>query len=305
MSVFDTRQGLVHGRQSATPAPPSWVPGKMPERKKANLDAGERMKGLDPHEKFMGVAEYGDRVEQEAARLGRTHVVLSFGARNGGALFAQWLRSELMRHFCFKQTNNVYLDTFSLREFYGTKAVILGDKAGGLASMNDAWADYYKNAVRQAHTMIFVATAEWFRSAFCGRELNEYSAENARRRQDGRPTLRGIALRFPGPGTSSAAFGNMLEITAEQRYAVADPAERGKLQGNYRDFWTVDQRVMHRLLPDVRRGEPAGAILAHFDACRAAEKAAAKRDRFLLGLRPGERAEYLTWEATHGAAMGR
>jgi len=44
-----------------------------------------------------------------------THVVLSFGSREGGgAMFAQWLRREIKGAKALAKENNVYLDTEGL-----------------------------------------------------------------------------------------------------------------------------------------------------------------------------------------------
>lgn len=60
------------------------------------------------------------RVRSIADRHGPTHVVLSFGARDGGATFAQWLRLEIMRAKGWNQPNNVSLDTMGLAAVPGT-----------------------------------------------------------------------------------------------------------------------------------------------------------------------------------------
>src|SRR5687767_4768045 len=101
-----------------------------------------------------------DRARSIAQRYGETRVIVSFGAADGGALFAQWLRVELMRLKRYREPNSVYLDTIALSQVPGTELRMreIRPTAGGLASMNEGWADYYKYAVATAHTMIFVAT---------------------------------------------------------------------------------------------------------------------------------------------------
>lgn len=61
----------------------------------------------------------------------------------------------------YTQPNNVYLDTFGLDNVPGTRheMKLIRPTAGGLASLNEAWDEYYRYAVSTAHTMIFVATA--------------------------------------------------------------------------------------------------------------------------------------------------
>ncbi|MFN6567171.1 hypothetical protein [Dendronalium sp. ChiSLP03b] len=98
-----------------------------------------------------------------------TDVILSFGSIDGGAMFAQWLQREIMQRKGYTQNNNVYLDTFALDHVPGTEYIMkeIRATAGGLASLNKAWEEYYRYAISVAHTMIFVATKAWFASLYC------------------------------------------------------------------------------------------------------------------------------------------
>jgi hypothetical protein len=193
-----------------------------------------------------------DRARSIAQRYGETRVVLSFGAADGGALFAQWLRVELMKLKGYREPNNVYLDTVALSQVPGTELRMreIRPTAGGLASMNEGWTDYYRYAVSMAHTMVFVATKAWYRSPYCGNELKWYIAENQERRQGGRRSLRGLALTFPEEG-GLTVFGGMRSIRARKKYAVDDPRKRMKLSGNYRDFWMVDDASLRELSGEI------------------------------------------------------
>lgn len=39
-----------------------------------------------------------DTIQQIVSKYGTTHIVLSFGAADGGAMFAQWLQRRCDRH---------------------------------------------------------------------------------------------------------------------------------------------------------------------------------------------------------------
>lgn len=189
------------------------------------------------------------RVRSIADRHGPTHVVLSFGARDGGATFAQWLRLEIMRAKGWSQPNNVYLDTIGLAAVPGTSLSMrqVGPGTGGLCSLNDGWNAYYRHAMRQAGHMIFVLTAAWQRSPNCAGELRDFHQENLRRRGAGEPPLRAIALGFADGGITPFP-GDAILIPAQQRHAVAAAAARARLGGMYRDFWTLDPASLSRLL---------------------------------------------------------
>jgi hypothetical protein len=164
-----------------------------------------------------------DTIQQIVSKYGTTHIVLSFGAADGGAMFAQWLQREIMQRKGYTQPNNVYLDTLALDRVPGTRFVMkeIRPTAGGLASLNEDWNEYYRYAMSTAHTMIFVATAAWFSSFYCRRELHYFIAENQTREQQGQRRLSGVALTFSESGTSSD-FAGMVAIPTTKRYVVAD-----------------------------------------------------------------------------------
>jgi hypothetical protein len=227
-------------------------------------------------------AEYstGQNVPRD---MGRTRIVFSFGAGGGGALFAQWLRRELMRALGLTEPNAVFIDTVALSEVPGTtlkmcpvlerrpggKAGIanrfyepLGatTTAGGLASMNGQWHDHYIAAMEQAQLMIFVLTSAWLNSWWCLKELGDFvelntarMAANANRPPgERRPPLRAVALCIDGevPFSRVGHFG-MTGINARRAYVVEDEAKRAKLTGNYKDFWLIDDAAYYRLLAEV------------------------------------------------------
>lgn len=207
-------------------------------------------------------------VEELEARYGKPKIVLSFGARDGGALFAQWLREELRRRKGYAAAQNaVYLDTIALQNNVGTKLTMrtivetpmrtsrlwnshsMVPTAGGLASMNQAWRWYYKYAVKNAHTMIFMVTKAWSESSYCRDELDIFKEENERRGKKGRDLLKGICLKFED-GLALAA-PNMQVIEARKVYVVSDQNVRNGLTGNYRDLWILNDEAMTKLMASI------------------------------------------------------
>ena len=92
------------------------------------------------------------RAEAIARQHGTSHIVLSFGAAGGGALFARWLRFQLMERLGLKQPNNVYLDTIGLSLVDETKFMVRDGRRPwmtGVASMNGGWRAYYRVAISQ------------------------------------------------------------------------------------------------------------------------------------------------------------
>jgi hypothetical protein len=164
-------------------------------------------------------------------------------------MFAQWLQREIMQLKGYTQPNNVYLDTLALDRVPGTTFVMkeIRPTAGGLASLNEEWNEYYRYAMSTAHTMIFVATAAWFSSPYCRRELQYFIAENQTREQQGQRRLSGVALTFSESGTSSD-FAGMVAIPTTKRYVVADKKKRLRLSGNYREFWIVDEATLQKVV---------------------------------------------------------
>lgn len=178
-----------------------------------------------------------------------THVVVSFGAADGGAMFAQWLHRELVKWKGYTESDNVYLDTFALDRVPNTtyKMREIRPTAGGLASLNEEWEKYYKQAISTAHTMIFVATAAWFSSSYCRRELDYFITENQFRARGGLHPVFGVALTFPDSEMSSD-FEKMTVIQTRKSYVVADKKKRLTLTGNYRDFWIVDEATLQKVV---------------------------------------------------------
>jgi hypothetical protein len=164
-------------------------------------------------------------------------------------MFAQWLQHEIMHRKGYTQPNSVYLDTFALDHVPGTEYVMkkIRPTAGGLASLNEAWEEYYRYAISVAHTMIFIATKAWFVSPYCQNEMSCFIAENQARSQIGHSELSGIVLTFSESEITSE-FAGMTLISAIKRYVVADEKKRLKLTGHYRDFWVVDEETLQKVV---------------------------------------------------------
>lgn len=90
-----------------------------------------------------------------------------------------------------------------------------------------------------ADSMVFIFTAAWFKSAWCGRELNYFIKENEQRRQDGAPLLKGIGIAFTDEGAPASAPG-LTMINARKQYLVPQAAMRKQLTSAYADSFIVD-----------------------------------------------------------------
>ena len=102
-------------------------------------------------------------------------------------------------------------------------------------------------AISTAHAMIFVATAAWFSSSYCRRELKYFIKENQFRAREGLRPLFGVALTFPDSEMSSD-FVEMTVIPTTKSYVVADKEKRLTLTGNYRDFWIVNEATLQEVV---------------------------------------------------------
>jgi len=145
--------------------------------------------------------ELVDRAEKSSVLHGRTHVVLSFGARNGGAYFGKWLRYMIMKREGWTRKNSVYLDTECLKGVPDTTYNVVDASRPwliGVASLNPGWKEYYRYAMHQAGAMIFAATPEWSDSTYCAQEKRYYIYENAWRRRNRQPPLRAVELSLGG-----------------------------------------------------------------------------------------------------------
>ncbi len=146
-----------------------------------------------------------------ARRYGRSRVVLGFGAANGGALFARWLRWNIMRRFGYTEPNAVYLDgdapvPETCVEAHAPDRPWLT----AVASRNDGWRAYSRAAMAQSRAVIFVGTKEFGESAWTPEELEYFDDAHRERARERRPPLKGIALVFPGctvtfPGITTLA----------------------------------------------------------------------------------------------------
>ena len=160
----------------------------------------------------------------ESDYWGKTQIVLSFGTRGDGGLFATWLRSRLMIALGLAQANAIYIDSIGLQRYVQTyrsdseiqnwtastnprdnarSHVQVNDPKTGtlkykaMATLYDGWQDDYKRAMSEAHTMIFAATQEWLNSTNTQNELAWFKDLNTiRRNKPGARPLTGLVLRF-------------------------------------------------------------------------------------------------------------
>ena len=196
-------------------------------------------KGVKPTTAGTANVDLGaQRAAQIAAQHGEAHVVLSFGARGGGAYFARWLRWQVMQAKGLSKPNNVYLDTVALAEVPATNFAVVDARKPwltGIASFNGGWRAYYRNAIMQAQVMIFVGTREWSASPWCRGEYDYYSHEVERRARAQAKPLRGIALMMPG---CTETFAGMPSLMARQE----------RVDPRYEDYWHIDGQSLLRLL---------------------------------------------------------
>ena len=195
------------------------------------------------------------RIKHLVEAYGRCRVVTSFGAADGGSIFVIWLRDKIMSAKGWHEPNAVYVDFFALEHVPGTKAdteylrALDGTqrKSGRPTSRNEGWAEYYRYAMGMADCMIFLFTAAWFKSAWCGRELNYFIKENEQRAHDGVPPLKGIGLSFTEEGAPPSAPG-LTMIPAKKEYLVANKSCRAKLESAYADAFIVDDATLQRVM---------------------------------------------------------
>ena len=173
-----------------------------------------------------------------AAQHGRAHVVLSFGARGGGAYFARWLRWQIMQAKGLTRPNHVYLDTVALAEVPETRVATVDARKPwltGVASFNGGWRAYYRNAITQAQVMLFVGTPEWSASPWCRGEYDAFRREVEERRRAQRPSLRGVALLLPG---CTERFADLPQLMASPE----------RVDPRHDDYWHINGQSLLRLL---------------------------------------------------------
>jgi hypothetical protein len=178
-------------------------------------------------------------------------IMISFGARGGGAEFALWLRERLLEKKRLRGTE-VYIDTIGmlLEGFGETNLVQRGTETAGIfAAYNDAWKGYYEYAMYQAQTTIFIVTQEWYASPNCREEhtwyvkLNDYVPNS----------MKGISLVMEDDALSSdtpdpvVALPRTLQMSAKRQWAVKDAMKRRQLTGNLKNVWTIDDEKLNQL----------------------------------------------------------
>lgn len=200
-----------------------------------------------------------------------TKVILSFGGADHGAPFVHWLRDAIMKDRGYYGEDEVYVDAVALRKFCpsldergnelpntsgGAQTAIKAVNGGtytGLAAKNEDWNKYYKKAMSEAHTMIFVATEAWNNSEWCQLELAQYMQENMNRKNKRRTEIKGIALTFPvdtdctiGPRPVSITFKGPKEVVATKVPAPAFNCPQGKIGG-----WVIDYNSLQKVLDEI------------------------------------------------------
>ena len=193
-----------------------------------------------------------ERAERLWAQYGRPRIILSFGARGGGAEFALWLHAQILRRKGLRDTE-VYLDTVAmLKEGIGeTHLKLAGTGTAGIyKAYNPAWRGYFEYALYHASVMVFIVTQEWYESPNCREEHAWFIKLN-----DMTPnSLHGISLVMEDDALSSDkpapvnALPNTIPLHAKRQWVVSDATQRRKLTGNQKNLWVIDEVDLNRLL---------------------------------------------------------
>ena len=207
---------------------------------KTTREARKVQKRVSSDPTLTTASEAGDKTDASGPRE-RTKIILSFGAQDGGATFAQWLRLKLCERLQLDTGQpEVYLDTIDLRSKGGTTLALTlpgtkekkhtGGHSGGVAALNPDWNKHYTTAMSEADVMVFVLTREWQKSPNCEQEYAQFCNERQRREtairehkrrpEEGPPPRRLIGLSLVFPGEKGAPSG--LACTAPI-YATKQP----------------------------------------------------------------------------------
>jgi hypothetical protein len=185
---------------------------------------------------------------------GFPEIVISFGARGGGAEFALWLREQIQKKTGLMRPTQVYIDTIGmLNEQFDETALTLGgtETAGIFKARNAHWAGYFTYALQSAHTVIFVVTREWMASKNARDEyywFNDLSWQDPGKRK-------GISLVIDLEDSASlwARLRNRLhhlrgttEVRATREWEL-NPAQRRSIKGNLKNLWKIGTSDLGRL----------------------------------------------------------
>ena len=165
-------------------------------------------------------------------RTDPSKVVLSFATKDGGAGVAMVLRQAIMQRKGYLKPDDVYMDSVALAQNPTSNVKPVDPSRGqgwkGQISLNDAWNQFYRQAIEECHTMIFIVSPEWTLSKWCKGELDHYEQVNWWRQSVGRKRIKGIALMWGGQINSSEIdvridISNSVSQFAGNIDAITDP----------------------------------------------------------------------------------
>ena len=190
-----------------------------------------------------------------------TRILMSFAMIDGGAMFAQWLRNRLMKHYGLYSTDSVYVDFVSARSgacVYGVqddalvprhhgnivlderKEMLSASKARLIGAKHGDWESLFEAAMSQAGVVLFVLTKGFMNSKWCRQELDGFKVL-----MDKRPRLRGVVLDLDGIGFDAGARGLPLD-----RVRLVS-SQRQSMQGGMlwdRGLWGISEGAYRELL---------------------------------------------------------
>ena len=190
-----------------------------------------------------------------------TKVLISYSVAGMGFVFVQWLRRMIMTRRNYASIDSVYVDTVSMRQlapadtqdrirmfFQGItpSTIDVSRRFAGpeyentaqhpdqgrftyLGAHNKMWNANFKQAMSEAHTMIFAITDGWLESIWCGLEWSQYINESGRRPAD-RP-LRGLLLSFAQGSKYEKTFSSLGSVNAPNITVLALTKVNGVLAG--------------------------------------------------------------------------
>lgn len=164
-------------------------------------------------------------------------VVISFGAAEGGAVCAGWLRDELHGQLAIDK-DQIYFDTLTLLDKPETQPVRKGETSGAIAPLNPLWQLHYQEAMGKADWMIFLITKEWLASPYCQREFEWFLAH-----LKAPAKLKGMAIFLDDLHLKKHICNQFKDVKVRipgKRNYLLTATQRAKLTSGYEKQWVLD-----------------------------------------------------------------
>lgn len=172
-------------------------------------------------------------------------VVISFGAADGGAVCAGWLRDQLHARLAIPK-DLIYFDTLTLLDKPETNPVRKGETSGAIAPLNPFWQLYYKEAMGKAEWMIFIITKEWLASRYCQYEFEWFLAHLKNQNK-----LKGMAIFLDDLHLQkhiSNKFGEIKTKIPGKRNYLLSGEQRAKISSGYEKQWILDEASLTAII---------------------------------------------------------